>query len=205
MPFLLNGVDVKDLRVNGTQVDRAYLNGVEVYERIGVGTILEDGGIIFAQEGGDWLVVAPASLRQTKAWGLRGIDTSLPNWTYGNNTTITPTDPNSSKYNTDVLTSSTYKLINDGYGNLGSPAAEYCRSVGYDLPNARDLGLISNNRSQIEALDTTGNLPASGNVWASTEYDSESAWVHHFGDGKWYRYYGRSGSAMVIPFKRIPV
>lgn len=206
MPFLLNGVDVKDLRVNGTQVDRAYLNGVEVYKRISIGTILPDGGIVFGQEGGDWLVVAPASQRQMKKWGLHTIDTSLPNWATGSGTTTTPNDPNSSEYNTDVLTSPAYNSINDGYGNTGAPAAEYCRSLGYDLPNSHDLQLIYNNRSQINAADSSGNLPTLY-VWSSTEFTSFLAWYLNFGNGRWEGIFDRSKnySTWVVPFKRIPV
>jgi hypothetical protein len=184
---------------------------------MGIGTVLPDGGIVFGQEGGDWLVVAPASQRTTKMWGLYGTDTSLPNWTSGSGTTTTPTDPNSSEYNTDVLTSPTYNSINDGQGSIGSPAAEYCRSLGYDLPNARDLQLIYNNRAQIDAADSSGGgatlsaiqsgtAPGSSTayVWSSTENNSGYAWVLAFGNGNWYNS-TKSDSYWVVPFRRIPV
>lgn len=200
MPFLLNGVTVEDLRVNGTQVDHAYLNGVEVYQRIGVGTTLPDGGIVFGQEGGDWLVVAPASQRQVATWGLYGTDTTLPNLGSG----APPNDPNSSEYNTDVLTSSTYNSINDGKGNIGSPAADYCRSLGYDLPNAKDLQLIYNNRAQIDAADSTGNLPTSG-VWSSTENSYIFACLMNLSKGSWLYNAPKNIPYWVVPFRRIPV
>jgi hypothetical protein len=180
----------------------AYI-GFKTETLIGVGTTLPDGGIVFGQEGGDWLVVAPASQRTTKMWGLYGTDTSLPNWTTGSGTTTTPTDPNSSEYNTDVLTSPTYNSINDGQGSIGSPAAEYCRSLGYDLPNAKDLQLIYNNRAQIDAADGTGNLPTTY-VWSSTEYNSYNAWTLGFGNGNW-RNNRKYVSNWVVPFRRIPV
>jgi hypothetical protein len=170
---------------------------------IRIGTILPDGGIVFGEDNGDWLVVAPASLRQPKTWGLYLTDTSLPNASGTNGSPTTPTDPNSSEYNTDVLTSPTYNSINDSYGNIGSPAAEYCRSLGYDLPNASDLQIIYNNRTQIDALDSSGSLPTAI-VWSSSEYNSYSAWVLNFSGGNWY-YANKTSSYWVIPFKRITV
>lgn len=202
MPFLLNGVGIGDLRVNGTQVDRAYLNGVEVYTRIQIGDILPDGGIVFGQEGGDWLVVAPASQRRIMRWGLINLDTSLPNVGSGS----PPNDPNSSKYNTDVLTSPTYSSVTSG-GSLqervtGAPAAEHCRSIGYDLPNAKDLQLIYNNRTQIDALDSSGDLPAGTYIWSSSESGSSNAW-RLYGTATWQKA-DKYGGNWVIPFKRIP-
>jgi hypothetical protein len=181
-----------------------------------IGTILPDGGVVFGEDNGDWLVVAPASLRTTKDWGLYGTDTSLPNWTSGSGTTTTPTDPNSSEYNTDVLTSPTYNSINDGQGNVGATAAEYCRSLGYDLPNASDLQLIYNNRTQIDALDTSGGATLSAissgtapgsttsSVWSSSEYSSYNAWSLLFSYGYW-NCTNKLGSRWVIPFKRIHI
>jgi hypothetical protein len=166
----------------------AYI-GFKTETLIGVGTTLPDGGIVFGQEGGDWLVVAPASQHQTKAWGLYGTDTSLPNVGSG----APPNDPNSSEYNTDVLV--------NNYN--GATAAEYCRSLGYDLPNAKDLQLIYNNRTQINAADATGNLPTSY-VWSSTESNSYSAWYLAFGNGNWYSS-SKGNSYWVVPFRRIPV
>jgi hypothetical protein len=185
--------------------------------KLEIGSVLPDGGIIFGQDGGDWLVVAPASQRTTKMWGLYGTDTSLPNWTSGSGTTTTPTDPNSSEYNTDVLTSPTYNSINDGQGNIGATAAEYCRSLGYDLPNAKDLQLIYNNRTQIDAADTSGGgatlsaiqsgtAPGSSTtgVWSSSECNAYVAWVLVFSNGNWYNHY-KYYSHWVVPFKRIHI
>jgi hypothetical protein len=181
-----------------------------------IGSTLPDGGIIFGQDGGDWLVVAPARLRTIRSWGLYGTDTSLPNASGTNGSPTTPTDPNSSEYNTSVLVSPNYNSINDGYGNIGCPAAEYCRSIGYDLPNASDLQLIYNNRTQIDALDTTGGatLSAIGSgtapgsaaayVWSSSEYNSAYAWSLYFSYGYW-GYNGKGSSRWVVPFRRIPV
>jgi hypothetical protein len=163
-----------------------------------IGSILPDGGIVFGEDNGDWLVVAPASLHAQKEWGLYGTDTSLPNIGSSPETS----DPNSSEYNTDVLTSPTYNSINDGQGNIGATAAEYCRSLGYDLPNAKDLQLIYNNRAQINAADSTGNLPTAC-VWSSTEGNSLSAWLLYFGNGNWGASY-KYCSGWVVPFKRIP-
>lgn len=190
MPFLLNGVDVEDLRVNGVQVDSAYLNGVEVYQRIGIGTVLSDGGIVFGQEIGDWLVVAPASLRTSKVWKKRYKDTVLRNYTTISEALL---DVGSSEANTNSL----IKYYSD------AEAAEYCRAFGYDLPSAGDLALIYNNRSVINAVDSTGNLPTS-DVWSSTEYNFYQAWIMNFGNGNWSTI-NKPNSRWVVPFKRIPV
>lgn len=206
MPFLLNGVDVEDLRVNGTQVDRAYLNGVEVYQRIGIGTILPDGGIVFGQEGGDWLVVAPASQHAQRSWNngtTTFLTTPLANVSGSSPSANTPDDPNSSEYNTSMLVGFS---TSTGHEHR---AATYCRSIGYDLPNTKDLQLIYNNRSLINAADSTGNLPTAAFAWSSTEFRYANAWFLNFTNGIWYNNinsaYFKNRILWVIPFKRIPI
>jgi hypothetical protein len=169
------------------------------------GTVLDDGGIIFAQDGNDWLVVAPASLRALRTWNdgsTSWVDTPLPNYTSN-----PEQDVNDGTYNTDVLVNVTQE----------QKAATYCRSIGYDLPNAAELRLIYNNRAQIDAADTSGGgatlsaiqsgtAPGSTTayVWSSTEYNSFVAWALYFGNGNWYASI-KHNSVWVVPFRRIPV
>jgi hypothetical protein len=190
--------------------------GTKAMSGLKVGSVLEDGGVVFGEDGGDWLVVAPASKRIIKPWGLYATDTSLPNTSGSVGSPTKPNDMNSSKYNTSTLTSNEYSATIDAFGNVGCPAAEYCRTLGYDLPNASDLQLIYDNRVAIDATDTTegptlsviefGNMPEYGTtrVWTSSEYNSYSAWMLYFSNGNWYYSYKHS-ICWVVPFKRIHI
>ena len=145
-----------------------------------------DGDIVVGQlADGSWLLVAPAIKRAKKRWGLYGTDTTLPN--IGS---AAQADPNTGKYNTDVLVSATYANVNDGQGSIGAPAAKWCRDQGYDLPNKEELNLIYQNRAAIDAADTSGGaekLSITGanapRVWSSSENGGSAAWVHYFADG----------------------
>lgn len=178
-------------------------------QQMRIGDVLTDGGIVFAQQGGDWLVAAPATVRDTRMWGLSGTDTILSN--------AIP-DPNTGKYNTDVLTSSQYNSINDGEGSIGSPAAEYARSNGYDLPNRQETQLVHDNRAAIDAADTSGggvtlaaieagNAPGGSTryVWSSTEASSANANALDLRNNSWGFGLSKDYTAWVVPVKRIPV
>jgi hypothetical protein len=135
---------------------------------------LPDGSIVFAliEEGSYyWLACAPATKRGTDtAWQETLVDTPLPNVTSGN-------DPNSGFYNSSVL---------DGYGS--SATANYiARSIGgsqYFLPNKQELSLLWQNKTIIDANDTSGGLKKLNYIslqpintsWSSTEYDQTNAW-----------------------------
>ena len=178
----------------------------------GEGAVMPDGGIMFAQDSGDWLVCAPATMRAIRKWGLYSTDTSLPN--------DPDPDPNTGEYNTDVLTSATYNSINDGQGSIGSPAADYSRSVGdgsYSLPNRQELDLIYQKRAIIDAADTSGGavtLAAIGagsapgnttpNVWSSTEYSANNARFQTFSSGASHTNV-KTLEYWVVPVRRISV
>jgi hypothetical protein len=91
---------------------------------------------------------------------------------------------------------------------------EYCKSIGYDLPNAKDLQLIYTSRPHIDAVDASGGATLSAiqsgtapgstttNVCSSPEYDSVSAWCLHFDHGNWY-YNLKFNSNWVVPFRKV--
>lgn len=171
----------------------------------GIGTVLPDGGIVFAQQGGDWLVCAPATMRAVRKWGLYNTDTVLPN-------NPSP-DPNTGRYNTDILTSSQYSSINDGHGSIGAPAAEYARSQGYDLPNREELAAVWNNRALIDAADVSGGsatLATIGadssvsNAWTSTEQSTVAAFCQAFGQFG-TQAENKSSERWVVSIRRIPI
>ena len=163
-----------------------------------------DGDVSIGQIGGFWLLVAPATKRATKRWGLYGTDTTLPNITSAG-----APDPNSGAYNTQVLTSAAYASVNDAQGSVGSPAAEFCKAGGYELPNKEELALIRANMAMIDAADTSGgasklSVIATSYIWSSTEYSSSYAWVQRFSDGD-QTYLNKYSEYWVVPVRRFPI
>jgi len=154
-----------------------------------------DGDIVVGQINGYWLLAAPASKRAQKEWGSYGTDTSLPNI----GSSGTP-DPNSGEYNTDVLVAR---------GSGQHPAAEYCRSMGYDLPNKEELDFMFDNHDMIDSVDPSGGSNTftsfgSSYIWSSTEYSSGNAWIQRFSDGIQYGN-GKGSSNWVAPVRRVSV
>lgn len=164
-----------------------------------------DGDIVVGQlPNGDYLLVAPAIKRAKKRWGLYNTDTTLPNITAA----ATP-DPNTGKYNTDVLVSATYANVNDGQGSVGSPAAKWCRDQGYDLPNKEELNLIYQNRAAIDAADTSGGAATLAYIaanevyaWSSSECYHYYSWYQHFFAGNQYAS-TKSSEFWVLPARRL--
>lgn len=173
---------------------------------IGPGAVI-DGDIVVGQIDGDWLLIAPATKRSTPmSWGLMSIDTTLPNIASAESA-----DPNTGKYNTDILVSPAYNTANDGQGNNGCPPAKFCRNMGYDLPNKEELKLIYQRRALIDADDTSGGsntlaaLAAYDQLaWSSTEGEVGSAWAHRFSDNHVYKQ-SKTAGGFVLPVLRIPV
>ncbi len=164
-----------------------------------------NGDIVAGQTDGDYLLVAPSTMREKRAWGLYATDTSLPNNTYP--------DLNTGKYNTDLLTSGTYNSITDAVGSAGSPAAEYARSNGYDLPNRQELELVYNNRANIDDADTSNGVTlasiatSSGDnryVLTSSEYSASFSVAIFFHNGG-VDSISKGFSTWVVPVRRIPV
>ncbi|MFI8748779.1 hypothetical protein ACIGG6_02065 [Vreelandella lionensis] len=170
-----------------------------------------DGDIIVGRHQGDWILVAPATKRALRKWGLYRINLPLP---------LNPVpDPNTGAYNTDVLTSPAYNSVSDGIGSVGSPAADYCRDMGYDLPNREVLDMIYQNRAIIDSSETTtggkkladivnGGTAASngyGYVWSSTlGHVTNNAMAHKFTDGNLLSSF-RGDPLWVVPVKRISI
>ena len=124
---------------------------------IGPGTNI-DGDIVIGENLGDWVLAAPATKRTTGIWG-NDYDSNL-----NRDDIVDGVDPRTGTYNTDVL-----------MGTNDSPAAEYCRSIGYDLPNINVIEMIYENRAQIDAGDTSGGnqtLEAICNGGSGTGTDS---------------------------------
>lgn len=167
---------------------------------IDIGSVI-DGDIVYGQMGGDWLLAAPAEKRSQQRWGLYGIDTSLPNIWFGS-------DPNTGKYNTDVLTGSEYNSVVDNQGFIGCPAAEYCRSLGYDLPNHYELNMLFLQREVVDDVDATDGMRFSGltaEVLSSSERSSTEVRVVSFLNGTQGSANKNSFGRWVTPIKRVPV
>jgi len=178
----------------------------------GTGTLYE-GDIVVGQMDGDWVIAAPATKRILAKWGLYNTDTSLVNITNTN----TP-DPNTGAQNTDVLVSASYNSIVDGDGVTGSPAAEYARSNGYDLPNKQEIAFIWDNRDTIDSADESGGANSFSairasqvgggkqSIWTSSEKGLSEAITFSGGsDNGFTGYQWKYNVCWVIPVRRIPV
>lgn len=206
MTLKLNGVEIDDLRVNGVKADKGYLNGREVYSRMGPGAVI-DGDIVFGKIGGYWYLAAPATKRKPKKWAAND---TFPNGVhYG-----TDPDPHSGEYNTTVLVNAANRYTAHSY-----PAAEYCRSLGseYSLPNREELEILIANKGIIDAADVSGGANtilaiASGDggassntkVWSSTNSTSNLAYFRD-ADSSWDSRIGKQQSLWVIPVRRIRI
>lgn len=173
-----------------------------------------DGDIVAGNLNGSWILVAPATKRAIRRWGLYDTDTTLPNIGSG----ATP-DPNSGEYNTGVLVSAAYENINDGLGSVGAPAAKYCRlelDKPYDLPNKEELNFLFQNRTAIDAADNSGGAvtlaaiaagtaPGSTSIriWSSTENSSKNAWANVFSSGIQTQTI-KSIEHWAVPIRRLP-
>lgn len=169
-------------------------------QNISVGSVV-DGDIVIAQIGSNWLAVAPASKRQEKKWGLYGIDTTLPNLgSLG--------DQNGGFYNTNVLINN-YNSTSDSAGNVGSPAAQYCNSLGYFLPSIDELDLIRQNQSMIDSADQSGGTNTlafigGSNCWSSSENNNNGALIMRLNTGYIYSP-SKNDLGWVLPVRFIPV
>ncbi|MBB1485921.1 hypothetical protein [Oceanospirillum sediminis] len=166
------------------------------------------GDIVLGPVGGDWLLLAPAAKRTLKKWGLSNIEVSLKDIS-----SASEPDDKTGQQNTDVLVSDTYRNINDGLGSIGSPAAEYCRSLGYDLPNKEELYFIWQSREVIDSVDGEGNtlgdyisygLGGAVKCWSSSECHRAVSWTMDF-NTKTMGVYPKEGDAWVLPVRRVPV
>lgn len=165
---------------------------------------LYEGGIAIGIHNGHYIIVAPAAQRGIRKWGLHGIDTILPN--------NPDPDPNTSEYNTDILISDQYRGIIDQDGQRGSPAAEFARSKGYDLPNRETLKLIFDNKEAIDEFDvsdsptTTLDYISSGNYFAisSTESSATQAIAVNFASGNISNRL-KTLNAYILPVRSIPI
>lgn len=176
-------------------------------QSISVGGTYE-GDVVVGQVDGDWLLVAPASLRVLRTWNDGSssyVDTPLPN--------DPNPDPNTCTHNTNVLVG----LSQD------HRAAQYARSIGYDLPNRQALQMIYDNRAAIDAADESisggtvqpslaniaantardgANTRSTAVVWSSTEDSSTSARYLYFFSGSW-SYGHKNYESWVVPVRRI--
>ncbi|OBQ52117.1 DUF1566 domain-containing protein [Halodesulfovibrio spirochaetisodalis] len=166
-----------------------------------------DGGIAishtFANGQQGYLIVAPASKRIQRQWGLRGTNTSLTDIT-----SASIKDPRTGAQNTAILCSSPYNSMNDAYGSFGAPAAEYCDNLVFEgcndffLPNKDELARIIEQKAVIDAADETSgskfNEIGTNSIWSSSEYRDASAWIQPPIDGGLV--YGiRSNPNWVVP------
>lgn len=79
----------------------------------------------------------------------------------------------------------------DGKGNTeslakkGSPAALYCTERGRHLPSLGEMKLANKHRELVDAaLVMIGGMPFKCTwYWASTQYDSNYAWILYWSDG----------------------
>jgi hypothetical protein len=173
-------------------------NGVRVDGGIAISHTFTDG-----QQG--YIIVAPASKRTTKKWGLYNLDTSLANLS-----SASSKDPKSGAQNTSVLCSGSYSSHNDGQGSVGAPAAEYCDNLIFEgcndffLPNKEELAKIISQKAIIDAADeTSGNKFSSigsNYIWSSSEDTSNYAWVQRPSDGQGS--YGKGSDYFVVPCRR---
>lgn len=165
-----------------------------------------DGDIVVGQIGGDWLLAAPAEKRATKPWGLYGRDTLLNNISSSTNL-----DPNTGKENTDILVSAPYASFDNGDGTFGANAANYCRDLGYNLPNKEELYLVYSNKSSIDTVDTTIGIKIEDNYfWSSTEKAHQAAWYVRMRSGAFSVSDTTHGTAKsvdrgILPTRRIPI
>lgn len=214
MPLRLNGVEIDDLSVNGVQVERAYLNGTEVYSSINIGDVLSDGGIIYGKDGGDWLACAPASKRyyEYTKWGLYDVRPA----------SLSSSDPDSytGRENTNFLISN-YRTFTDIAGTYGVPAARKARQAGavYDLPNIQELRALYQNRSLIDANDSSGGAYTLSYIanfsnpgWPTVSSNVYSSTIKDRADARGIRFNGGSNidiqkdrHAWVIPVRRFRI
>lgn len=168
-----------------------------------------DGDVVIGPIGSDWLLVAPPSKRATSRYGLDAIDITEVFATYVESNI----DPKTGKENTDILTSEPYLSMVDRNGIIGSPAANYCRAMGYDLPNKEELLLMLDHEDVIAASEpkdgpktmeyfNSSSYPQ--RAIGSTQFSTTSCWSIGF-------YYSststeiRASNQQVIPVRRLPV
>lgn len=90
---------------------------------------------------------------------------------------------------------------------IGSPAAEYVRGLGKDMPSLQMLLAICRNRDSINAvadkIQGADKLWSSG-LWSCCRGSSNSVWVAS-GNGSFFYIYNFYSSFVVVPVARLKV
>ena len=152
-------------------------------------------------------------------WGPADTDVNgIENWTDGNNMFI-PIDyktwKNNSSYvyndfngksNTAALMNVTDNDSNIQYGNMGTWCRKFnetpSENQGYTdwyIPASGQLALILINSNEINAALTKigGNELGAGNLYSSSEYDSNTGWCQSFGGNKYVQTISKDRIAIV--------